>query len=134
MLQDSTPLLPLTVEGWLNIIARLIATAVVVWGALVAFLKGRFQREEKKWMEAVKKECEERKTADRHIENRLANVATDTHTHMGKFELLKEQLHENEKQRIRELEKMRQEMVAGFARIQGMLRTRGFHNQREEDL
>jgi DNA anti-recombination protein RmuC len=88
---------------------------------------------EKELRSEIRQEYEERRMADRHIENRLASVATEVHTQMGKFELLKEQLHQADKERIRELEKMRQEMVTGFARLQGMLRSRGFHNHMEED-
>jgi hypothetical protein len=127
MLQDNG-LLPTTLEGWLNIVARVIATAVVVWGALMAFLHGRFRHQEAKWKHAMDDECRERKIADRHIEKRLAAVATEVHTHFGKFEILRDQMHEAEKQRIRELERLRQEMSTGFARLSGMLRSRGFQD------
>jgi hypothetical protein len=124
--------LPRSLEGWLNVLARLIATVVIAWGLLAKVVHDKVAVEKKARLVAVEAEGAARKLADKRIEERVANIATDVHTQMGKFELLKEQLHQADKDRIRELEHIRKEMSTGFARIQGMLRSRGY-NHREHD-
>jgi hypothetical protein len=125
--------LPQSLEGWLNVLARLVATVVIAWGLLIKIVHGKIAEERKAREAAISVECNERKLADKRIEERVASIATDIHTYMGRFELLREQLHQADKDRIRELERMRQEMTNGFADIRGMLRAKGFHSQREHD-
>jgi hypothetical protein len=123
--------LPRSLEGWLNVLARLIATVVIAWGLLIRVVHGKVAVERKEREAAITGEAAARQLADIRIEERVASIATDVHTQMGKFELLREQLHQADKDRIRELEHIRKEMSTGFAHLKGMLRSRGYVNHRE---
>jgi flagellar biosynthesis/type III secretory pathway M-ring protein FliF/YscJ len=131
---DPSHFLPNSLEGWLNVLARLVATVVIAWGMLWAVVRSRIKEERTEREAALAKECEERKLADGRIEERVADVATIMQTYVGRFELLRDQIHEDKMTQIREMGELRSEVRAGFGRLEGLLRGyRAEDKQKEKD-
>jgi hypothetical protein len=124
--------LPQTLEGWFNLIGRIAVSAFAAWGLVVAMVKRMVAEERKQRIASCEKESEERKTADKNIDVRVHDLATDLHSLMGKFELMREDIHKAEKERIREMETLKREMHGGFSRIEGLLTGRQYSNRRDD--
>jgi hypothetical protein len=132
--------LPQTLEGWFNLIGRIAVSAAFAWGLVVATVKRMVDaeaNERKKAVEGVAKavlaEEEDRKLADSRIEERNFDLATKLQTLMGKFEIMREDIHTAEKERIREMETLKREMSSGFSKIEGILLRGSYSHGRRED-
>jgi hypothetical protein len=124
--------LPQTLEGWFNLLGRIAVSASIAWGLVVAMVKRMVAEERKQREAAITKECNERKIADKHIDERVRDIATDLHSLMGKFELMREDIHKADKERIREMEQLKREMHGGFSRIEGLLTGNQYRHRRDD--
>jgi hypothetical protein len=132
--------LPQTLEGWFNLIGRIAVSAAAAWGLVVATVKRMVDAESKNRTTAieaienmVQAEEEDRKLADSRIEERNFDLATKLQTLMGKFEIMREDIHTAEKERIREMETLKREMSSGFSKIEGILLRGSYSHRRGED-
>jgi hypothetical protein len=131
---EHDPFLPETLEGWLAIARNVALTALavigLVWravtnrinavrvevvgedgeGGAIGDLKGDILR-------ALALETEHRKTADSNIEGVVERNAQLLHNYMGKLDLVTDQLITMEKQQLREMSALREELRVGFAEL-----------------
>lgn len=100
--------------GWAGLLA------VVIMGAVVERMRRYFATKED-----LTRETENRKIADQHIDERAMAHAQTLHNYMGRIDLLRDQMHEHDRARERELAKLREEVRTGFATMRAMLEREG---------
>lgn len=94
--------------------------AVVIVAALMERMRRVFATKED-----LVKESQDRKTADGHQDERIMDLARNLHSYMGKIDLLRDQTHERDREREREIAKLRTELRQGFARVEAKLDRNG---------
>lgn len=79
--------------------------------------------------EAIEQECRDRKTADEHRDERVHHLSEITQQYIGKIDLLRERMNEQDRLRERETADLREEVRTGFARLEALLERRGNGNR-----
>jgi uncharacterized membrane protein YccC len=120
-------------SGWVGLVSLVVLLALIERLRKV-FATHEALRETREDLEAaLEAESQDRKTADKHGDVRVMDLAQKMHVQMGKLELLQESIHKAEVLRVREVAELRTEVREGFARIEGALRHHHRHDNNRED-
>jgi DNA repair exonuclease SbcCD ATPase subunit len=109
-------------SGWVGMVAVVVLLALTERFRRVFVTRSDFE-------DAIESESEDRKTADRHQDMRVADIAQDLHNYMGKLDLLKDSLGDMRLSHQRELGDLRTEIRTGFAELKAAIN----HRRKEEN-
>jgi hypothetical protein len=106
------------VAGWLGMVSFVIVLAIT------EHFRRTFATKED-CEDSMQKEEQERKLADKRIEDRMADISQSLHSHMGKFDLLRDEIHDSEMRHLREVSDLKTEIRTGFAEIKSAIKSQG---------